>query len=180
MTKNNLRIDELLKDLESNDIKRQLNAVDGLVEKGGKQAVKELIKLLSNESWHLRQHVAKALGKLGTDIIDQVIEAAKHGVWYVRSAASLALGNIGAIDCLDPLLGFLEDESTRVRLSAEDAILSIINKDRIKFVESYLSHKDADFQEFILEKLKRIDKDLYKDIFDESYKERSIERPEEK
>ena len=160
--------EEIMKDLNSKDIKKRLRAVDALVENGGKQAEKELLKLLSNNSWHLRDYVAKALAHFGKNIIEPIMNEAKRGVWFVRSATCLALGYIGEIECLDPLLTFLEDDSARVRAAAEEAIISIINKDRIKFVESYLSRKDADFQEFILEKLKRIDANLYKDILNEN------------
>ena len=160
-------VDELLKDLSSSDIKRRLKSVNGLVEMGGKQAEKELIKLLSDESWHMRVYVAKILGRFGKEIIASLLDKAEQGVWYVRSAVCITLGHIGEIECLDPLLSFFEDTSTMVRNTAEESLISIINKDRLKFVESYLSHKDADFQEFILEKLKKIDTDLYKDILDE-------------
>ncbi len=163
--KNN--VDELLKEINSNDIKKRLSAVNELVKMGGRHAENELIKLLSDDSWHMRVYVAKILGSFGKDNINSILKVAKHGVWYVRSAACLTLGYIGEIECIDPLLTFLEDDSSRVRIDAEEAILSIINRDRVKFVETYLSRKDADFQEFILEKLKKIDSDLYKDILDE-------------
>ncbi len=161
-------MDELLKDLGSSDIKRRLRAVDGLIARGGKQAEKELVKLLGDDSWHLRSYVAKMLGGFGKYIIGSILNEGKQGVWYVRSSVCTTLGYIGEIECLDPLLSYLEDESARVRIAAEEALLAIISRDRLKFVESYLSRKDADFQEFILEKLKKIDSDLYKDIVDES------------
>jgi HEAT repeat protein len=161
-------LDEVLKDLASNDIKRRLRAIDSLVARGGKQAERELVRLLGDPSWHLRSYAAKVLGGFGKYMISSILNEAKQGVWYVRSSACMTLGYIGEIECLDPLLSFLEDESARVRIAAEEALLAIISKDRLKFVESYLSRKDADFQEFILEKLKKIDSDLYKDIVDES------------
>lgn len=159
--------DEILKDLNSKDIRKRLKAVNGLVEDGRKQAEQELIKLLSDNSWHLRNYVAKVLAGFGKGIIGPILNKAKHGIWYVRSAVCMTLGYIGEIECLDPLLAFLEDDNRRVRIAAEEAIISIVNKDRLAFVESYLSRKDADFQEFILEKLKKIDSDLYKDILNE-------------
>ena len=161
-------LEEIIKELNCNDIKRKLTAVDLLVERGGKQAEKELVKRLRDESWHLRNYVAKVLGGFGKYIISSVLAEAKQGVWYVRSATCMTLGYIGEIECLDPLLSLLEDHSTQVQIAAEEALIKIINKDRLKFVESYLSKKDADFQEFILEKLRKIDTDLYKDIIDES------------
>jgi HEAT repeat protein len=161
-------MEELLKDLGSTDIKRRLRAVDGLVARGGKQAERELVRLLSDSSWHLRSYVAKVLGGFGKYMIGSILSEAKQGVWYVRATACTTLGYIGEIECLDPLLSYLEDESARVRIAAEEALLAIISRDRLKFVETYLSRKDADFQEFILEKLKKIDSDLYKDILDES------------
>jgi HEAT repeat protein len=157
-----------MKDINSSDIKKRIKAVNGLVEKGGKQSEKELIKLMSDESWHLRNYIAEVLGSFGIEIIEPILHEASQGVWFVRSTACMTLGHIGEIDCIDPLLSFIEDESSQVRTTAEEALISIINKDRLKFVESYLSRKDADFQEFILEKLKKIDTDLYKDILDES------------
>ncbi|TES94276.1 MAG: HEAT repeat domain-containing protein [Candidatus Cloacimonadota bacterium] len=168
MVNKKYRFDELLEDLNSSDIKRRIKIVNELVEMGGKQAEKELIKLISDESWHLRNYVAKALGGFGKNIIESLLNEAKQGVWYVRSAVCLTLGYIGEIESLDPLLSFLEDNSERVKIAAEEAIISIINRDRVKFVELYLSRKDADFQEFILEKLKKIDSVLYKDILDEN------------
>ena len=168
MAKKTRRLSEILKDIKGNDIKRRLIAVDELVVKKGKQSEIELIKLISDESWHLREHISKVLGGFGKKMIQKVLNEADQGVWYVRSTACATLGNIGVTECLDPLLTFLEDVNARVRTAAEEAMISIINKDRVKFVESYLSHKDADFQEFILEKLKKIDTDLYKDILDES------------
>jgi len=168
MVKKKNNLEDIFRDLRSSDITKKIRAVDELVEKGGKQAEKELIKLLGNESWHLRKYVSKVLGKFGKPIIQPILDEAEQGVWFVRDAVCATLGYIGEIDCLDPLLSFLEDGSERVRLAAEESIISIINKDRLKFVESYLSKKDADFQEFILEKLKKIDTDLYKDILDEN------------
>lgn len=163
--KNNL--ENILKDLKSNDIRKKLRAVNTLIERKGKQAEKELIKLLSNESWHLRKYVSEILAKSGKPIIEPLLVEAEQGIWFVRAAVCKTLGHIGEIDCLDPLLSFLEDESQQVRIAAEESVISIVNKNRLKFVELYLSKKDADFQEFILEKLKKIDTDLYKDILDE-------------
>jgi len=161
-------VDSLYKDLNSSDIKKRIKAVNRMVEMKEKGVEKNLIKLLYDESWHLRNYVAKVLSGFGKDIIPPLLEETKEGIWYVRDAVCKTLGYIADIDCLDPLVSFLEDSSERVKLTAEKALMLIINKDRVTFVESYLSKKDADFQELIMEKLRKIDTGLYKDIVDEN------------
>ena len=160
--KNRLR--EIGEQLKSNNLEKRLAAVDSLDEFRGKEAASLLVRTLHDESWHVRSHAARILGRFGRSTMPSLLKALSEGVWYVRAAASLALGELGDVEAVDSLLLLVDEENRTVRKEAREAISKIVKRNPQLFLREYLDKREEESRRAFLEKLKSMDEEAYESV----------------
>ncbi len=156
------KLQEAMRNLASPSIKQRLAAVDQIGLIGGEQAIRILVELLKNESWHLRVQAAKALGHSGKEAIPILLTVLEEGVWYVKASALHALGEIGELASVDSILEMLDNSNSSVRSEARTALSKIVMRDPSAFTSLYI--QNADSRKVMLDRLKGIDREAYQAV----------------
>jgi chaperonin GroL len=126
------QVDDLIRQLQSQDVKVRSEAASTLVLIGpkAKDAVPALIAALKDQHANVRSPAAAALGGIGPkakDAVPALIATLQDQDEHVRSAAADALGGIGpdAKDAVPTLIAALKDQNAYVRRSAAGALFRI-------------------------------------------------------
>jgi len=142
-------VDDLIKQLSSDDFAAQADAVDGLVLYGA-AAVPALCKAVSTiESPIGRRFAIQALGMIRSSAATEtLIKALKDEDPKVREEAAKSLGKFGpgARKAIEPLIEALADENLDVRYAASDAL------------EEIGSHVEPDADDYIEGDVKQLQK----------------------
>lgn len=125
-------LEELTKDVASNDKEVCLRAIDELGKLGAeaKSAVPALVKALANEDKLVCWHAARTLGSIGPDAkaaAPALVKALNDECPEVRAYAAFALGKAGndSEDVVDALIDKAFDESALVRRTCLGALRSL-------------------------------------------------------
>ncbi len=107
----------LLKLLESPNIKKRLQVLDKLNGINERETLKILIKLLEDQSWIMRERAANKLTQYGSGIVPRLELLLQKGYWYTRAAACLALGNIASPSSFEAIVELLlrDDNPTVIK-----------------------------------------------------------------
>mmetsp|Transcript_83273 Transcript_83273/g.163165 ORF Transcript_83273/g.163165 Transcript_83273/m.163165 type:complete len:273 (+) Transcript_83273:2-820(+) len=90
-----------------------------------RKVAEEVSRLLHSSDWEERAIACEALGNMGASArhhamsIADLFADSRHAV---RAQAAFAYGKLGNIDCIDHLIGLLEDKSPSVRREATRAV----------------------------------------------------------
>jgi HEAT repeat protein len=108
-----------------------------------RQALAEILGLLKDEDWEIRQGAAEALGQLRVaSALDALVESLRDSDPDVRQSAAMALGHLGRSEAVEPLLRSLKDENVNVRNGAASALVMLSNEnDASEAIERALSDK---------------------------------------
>ena len=100
--------------------------IGALAESGSRSAVAPLVQQLQHRTPEIRGAAADGLGKLGKryDVIESLKPALKDQDGYVRTRAAAALFGLGDMSGLALLQALLQEESSRSRLIAAQAMAS--------------------------------------------------------
>ncbi|BAZ27610.1 putative signal transduction protein containing Nacht domain [Cylindrospermum sp. NIES-4074] len=122
---------ELLK--ESADLIDKVRLQEYRIELGEtEEAIAELLSLLQDKSYEVRNSAAKALGNLGNaseQVITELLSLLQDKSYGVRDSAAKALGNLGnaSEQVITELLSLLKSESEGVRDSAAEVLVKLGN-----------------------------------------------------
>lgn len=107
--------------LASGDLDERCRGVTALQELGTPQAGEELVGLLAQSSWFLRERVVEALVAHGDPPVE-VMRVLSSGTWYSRASACDVLGRRGDRGALPGLLAAVEDRNVSLQKSAVRAL----------------------------------------------------------
>ncbi len=100
----NFEIDDLVRELRSEDQQVALGAIDRLGKIGDKRATKQLMNCLDDPRYMIRMFAAVQLGERKDErVVDALIEALHDDSLFVRQTAAGALENIGFKRGLDAI-----------------------------------------------------------------------------
>jgi hypothetical protein len=120
-------VDDLILDLEDEDSRVRMEAVEALGDIGDSRAVDPLIEALSDEDETVRWKAAVALGDIADPkAVDPLIGALKDEHYWVRKDAARSLGDIGDPRAVYPLIDALKDDDSLVRTAAAEALDKIV------------------------------------------------------
>jgi HEAT repeat protein len=120
----------ILKLLESPNIKKRLQVLDKLNGVNERETLKILIKLLEDESWIMRERAANKLVQYGNQVVPRLEILLKKGFWYTRAAACLALGGIASLNSFEAIVDLLlQDDNPTVIKEACNALVKLLHKD---------------------------------------------------
>ncbi len=134
----------------------KLKEIDKLLENKDEENLRQLVEMLNDNSWALRERIVKILIKQEEVIIPFLLEALLEGVWYVRSAIALVLTEIGGIESIEILLPYVNDSNIQVRENVNKALCEICircDKESLEILLKNLSPEKQVLLNFILEKL---------------------------
>ena len=115
------RLNELIRELKSENWQARLVAVHELMEIGDVRAVKPLLRALADENKHVREVATRALERIGEPAIRSLLQALRGESWDMRQMAAETLVKIGK-PALKPLIQALKDEDKWVRFLATWAL----------------------------------------------------------
>jgi HEAT repeat protein len=123
-------------------------ASNGFVRLAAPEDKENIINMLWDEDWYVKQAAGKALGKITTpEDRKTIIDILKDKDYYVRQVAVKAFGNIATPEDREKIIEMLEDYDKHVRQAAGKAFGNIATpKDREKIIEM-LKHYDEDVRE---------------------------------
>lgn len=137
------RIDDLLKELDSNNLDRIIAAAQQLGELGDTRAVEPLVMLFANNrlSIHARLAIAEALLKLESAPLEVTLLAnLRNTEWQIRRNGAAILGQLKADWAVEPLATVLNDSHPIVRRTARAALKHIGTPE----ARAALAHNEAE------------------------------------
>lgn len=140
---NSDRIDDLLKELASNNLDRIIAAAQQLGELGDHRAVEPLVMLFANNrlSIHARLAIAEALLKLESAPLEVTLLAnLRNTEWQIRRNGAAILGQLKADWAVEPLSTVLNDSHPIVRRTARAALKHIGTPE----ARAALAHNEAE------------------------------------
>jgi HEAT repeat protein len=112
---------EALALLASEDLDERCAGVRRLAELPGEPATGELVALLEESSWYLRDRVVEALaGRPGAG--DALLAILREAAWFARASACDALGRRGEASAVPALVDQVADRNVSLQKSAIEAL----------------------------------------------------------
>jgi len=148
---------EAIESFKSKDLKSRMAAIDAVVrEVAPKEAISLLLQALQDESWHLRNHAANALIKMGSKTVSPLLHLLSEGVWYVRASVASVLGELGEERSIKPLLGLLRDSNQSVRKQALSSLLKLSTQGLFAKIAIELRKEDPEIREMVVKEWKKL------------------------
>lgn len=113
------------------------------IEAFGENAIEPLIKLLGDSDPNVTTIVQLALGRIGEACVEALFETIRNKTGLVRGNALTSLGKCGGLRVIEPLLKFLEDRETGVRMGAASGLLLFVERKEYS-LDSDLTSKIVD------------------------------------
>ncbi|MCX5801119.1 MAG: hypothetical protein NTX17_07000 [Candidatus Eisenbacteria bacterium] len=113
-------IDLRVKELE---LEEKARVISELKSKRDEASIRELIKKLADDSWHLRELAVRALSELGGEVEQYLIAVVPGALWYTRACAAEVLGNIKSRAGINCLIDLLDDCNATVGENAAKALV---------------------------------------------------------
>jgi HEAT repeat protein len=132
-------------------------AVNGFVRLSAPEDKENILNMLWDENWYVKQAAGKALRKIATmEDRKTIINILKDKDFFVRQAAVMTLGKIAIPEDMELIINMLRHKGSPFRESAEDAFLKIATpKDQEKIIEM-LKHYDEDVRQVAIKALGNI------------------------
>ena len=124
-------------------------------------AYEALVEVLGDEDWWVREKTISALGRLkdkrAIPHLAKMITD-EDNKWVVPEA----LAEIGGSEVIEPLMEFLADESSRVRISAISALGKLKDKDTLPYIKELLNDPDEEVRNEAAKTLKDLTGRVFK------------------
>ncbi len=131
--------------------------IDRMRRQPAEEAVPQLVELLQDESWYLRERAGDALAAFGAESAPAVEELMRSGLWYTRAAALRVLGKIAAPRSLCLLIDAIGDTNRTIADAAARALIDYCRNDRALAVAKILHGRGVTAREAFLSRLVRVD-----------------------
>lgn len=113
------------------------------IEAFGENAIEPLIKLLGDSDPRVTTIATLALGRIGEACVEPLFETIRNETGLIRGNALSSLGNCGGPRVIEPLLKFLEDRETGLRMGATYGLMLFVER-KENSLDSDLTSKIVD------------------------------------